>query len=335
MTIIQKSCAFLNILEPHVQKKVRLLFTFGFQALSIQRIKSLNSNARVTVKNTKTAESKIYRLSRNQRLLNLFPSLPFLLGLVKTNDLVNVDFSDFNRRQVLLFAKQTEQGRALPLFFDYLTYPIVKNSQNTFIIMVIMQFLSHVRCGIRFVFDRGFACPSIIDFLAKNGIIFYIRIKKDKQAIFANGEKKKVKELKRRDCRVRAYEHILRLVVSDKQNLDKEPWYIITNDQTASRQDILNIYYHRFEVEEFFKDAKRLFGLEYIAVKNDSTFRILLWFVMLGAWFSFYLNQFCLIAGRHRKRFKNGYHISIISYWLECATYELRAPALSQIDFSP
>lgn len=335
MTIIQKSCSFLNILEPHIQKKVQILFKFGFTALSMQRIKSLNSNARITVQNTKTAESKIYRLSRNQRILQTFPVLPRALMLVKTDDLINVDFSDFNARQVLMFAKQTEQGRALPLYFEYITYPIKKDSQNTFIIEAIKHFMSHVNCTVRFVFDRGFACPSIIDFLAENSIIFYVRIKKDKLLKLSNNRKRKARELVKQDQRVYAYGHNLRIAISDKPDSDGEPWYIITNDMDSTRQDILHIYYHRFEVEEFFKDAKRLFGLEYISVKNDSTFRILLWFVMLGVWLSFYFNQFSQTSSRQRKWFKNGYHISVIAYWLEWINYEIRAPALAQIDFSP
>jgi hypothetical protein len=40
---------------------------------------------------------------------------------------VAVDFSDFgNGFQVLMFAKQTRKGRALPLYFEILRYPIVR-----------------------------------------------------------------------------------------------------------------------------------------------------------------------------------------------------------------
>jgi hypothetical protein len=44
-------------------------------------------------------------------------------------------------------------------------------------------------------------------------------------------------------------------------------------------------YYHRFEIEEFFRDAKRLLGLEYVNFRKEESFSTALWFVMTGMWF--------------------------------------------------
>lgn len=277
MEIVQQSCAFLNTIKPAIQPKVQPLLQFGFQSLSLQRIVSLNTNARVTISNTKTAESKIYRLTKNQRLLRLLPQLIIHLDLVKHNDLINVDFSDFNGRQVLMFAKQTKEGRAIPLYFEYITYPIKKDSQNIFIMRAIGNFLNLIGTSkVRFVFDRGFACPSIVQFLLYLKVFFYIRIKQDK-TVRLKKSSKKARLVHHKSQVVAAYRHHnLRLIRSDKPNEDSQLWYIITNDRRSGRERIINIYYHRFEIEELFRDAKRVFGLEYIKVKKDSSFKILL-----------------------------------------------------------
>jgi len=332
MSIIQKSCAFLNLVKPKVPSKILKLFEFGFKSLSIQKIISLNSNARTTIANLKTAESKAYRLAKNNRLLNTVPKFLNHLGIVKENDLINLDFSDFNGRQVLMFAKQTKEGRAIPLYFEYLTYPIKKGSQNIFIMQSIIRFLELVDKKVKFVFDRGFASPYIVRFLANLSLIFYVRIKKDK-LVEINKKKIKACDLERKDYQVYVYDNHLRLIISDKSDKRKEPWYIITNDQDNLREEILKIYYHRFEIEELFRDAKRIFGLEHIRLKKDSSFRIVLWFVILGTWFIWYMHQFIYYSQRRTKKFKNGYHLSIIYYWLERIQYEIKAQILEQIKF--
>jgi hypothetical protein len=335
MTIIQKGCAFLNLLEPAIQQKIRRLFQFGFISLSIQRITSLNSNARCSLDNIKTAESKIYRLARNERVLRTVPVFLIHLGLVHDGDLINVDFSDFNGRQVLMFAKQTAQGRAIPLYFDFIIYPIKEpGSQNIFIIQNIIRFLELTNKQVKFVFDRGFAIPDLIKFLAKNKLIFYVRIKKDKLVEFKGKNVKAVNSTKK-DSPVYVYGNNLRLVVSDRpESRNNEPWYIITNDKKAGRQEILDIYYHRFEIEELFRDAKRIFGLEFIKLKKDVSFRIVLWFVILGMWFVWYMQKFCFGLSRTRKRFKNGFQLSIIYNWLEWIQYELKGRILGEIRFA-
>jgi len=334
MTIIQKGCAFLKILEPTIQRKIHKLFQFGFITLSIQRIISLNSNARCNLDNTKTAESKIYRLTKNERILKTLPYFLNHLGLVENGDLINVDFSDFHGRQVLMFAKQTEQGRAIPLYFDFICYPLKEpGSQNIFIIQSIIKFLELTNKRVKFVFDRGFALPHLIKFLAKNRLILYIRIKKAK-IVETQGENIKALDLTKKDNRICVYDNNLRLVISDKpDSKNDEPWYIITNDKKSSRQEVLDIYYHRFEIEELFRDAKRIFGLEHIKLKKDLSFRIVLWFVILGIWFVWYMQKFNFDLSRTRKRFKNGYHLSIIYHWLEWIQYEIRGRILSEIRF--
>lgn len=166
--IIHKADDFLQEAKSAFPKKVHKLLEFGFKSLSLQRIVSLNSNARNTITNSHTAESKAYRLAKNLRFNRLFPLLIQHLNLIEDDDIIAVDFSDFNGINVLMFAKQTRTGRTIPLFFDIITYPIEKGSQNTFIIRTIDEFLKVISPKkVKLVFDRGFALPSLIKHLAE------------------------------------------------------------------------------------------------------------------------------------------------------------------------
>ncbi len=46
MSIVDSSAQFLKTVSPAFPKKVRGLLVFGYRALSLQRIQSVNSNAR-------------------------------------------------------------------------------------------------------------------------------------------------------------------------------------------------------------------------------------------------------------------------------------------------
>lgn len=50
----------------------------------------------------------------------------------------------------------------------------------------------------------------------------------------------------------------------------------------SSRRKIVKIYYHRFEIEEAFKDMKHLFELKHIQFYKPQSLKVLFWFVMLG-----------------------------------------------------
>lgn len=92
MNIIAETNVFLQLAQPVFQRKVHKLLEFGFKSLSLQRIISLSSNARSTVSNRHTAESKIFRLTKTCRFLESFPDLIAHLGLLKSGDCVAIDF---------------------------------------------------------------------------------------------------------------------------------------------------------------------------------------------------------------------------------------------------
>jgi hypothetical protein len=269
---------------PVIPQKLSKLVAFGYETLVATEVTSMRANARLAPLKWSTAKSKVWRLATNPRIIPVFTRLLAVLALVTKDDVIAVDFSDFkDGRQVLMFAKQTRKGRALPLYFEILEYPIEKDSQNLFVSAVIDRFVTIVGCRPLFVFDRGFACPSIIKHMAKQGLRFIIRIKKRKRfhhrATYAAAE-----DMGANDLRVLGYALPLRLVVSDDPKNGNDPWYLMTNDTVSSREEIIQKYYYRFEIEEFFRDAKRLLGLEYLRFNSARSCSIALWFVILTMW---------------------------------------------------
>lgn len=317
MNIIQKKWLFLNATQVYIPKQVKKLYLFGLQALALRKVESLRANARLLPLKWATAKSKAWRLTKNSQLLQNFPQLLTKLSLVTPADIIAVDFSGFgNGFQVLLFAKQTKKGRTVPLYFEIIRYPIKKSSQNIFIIQAIRNFTNLIGCQPILVMDRGFACPSIIRFLSSNHQLFYIRIKKEKKLMATkNRYSFLAKNTRKNDRAVLAYESCsLRLIVSDQLPQIKEPWYIITNDFSSSRGEIIERYYHRFEIEEFFRDAKRLLGLETVFFQKKTSLSLVLWFVILGLWCLWHIEG--LLQGLHERE-RRKMELSIVRYLFE------------------
>ncbi len=294
MTTVAVRREFFQSVIPCIPKKVQTLFSFGFDTLVGRPIRSVRANARLSTCGWHTAKSKMWRLLKNERLVRTFPKLMVACAVVSNNATLAVDFSDFgDGLQVLMFARQTKHGRAIPVYFEVLQYPIEKDSQNLFIISAIERLVHTLGYRPMLVFDRGFACPAIIRHLAQHHHHFIIRLKGGKHVAYrASGTVQAVRDMYRKDARVRAYGLDLRLVTSDDPGNGNEPWYLLSNDTDATRDAIITTYYHRFEIEEFFRDAKHLLGLEHIAFRTARGLTIALWFVLLTTWL------FERIAGR-------------------------------------
>lgn len=67
----------------------------------------------------------------------------------------------------------------------------------------------------------------------------------------------------------------------------KEPWFIISNDFSSTREEIIKNYYHRFEIEETFKDIKHIFKNKPNWIKKISTLKTILIFQIIGIWIFF------------------------------------------------
>lgn len=331
-----------NNILPNVSPKHKDLFRFGISAFSLASFNSLNSNARMIIENNNTASSKVYRLVSNLGILNDFNKLVKSSHLVNINSLVNVDFSTFCGFETLAFGVQTNLGRAIPIWSNCITYPIKEpGSQNLFVIAEIKRLGAALGFYPGFVFDRGFWIPDMIKFFLKEDIIFYLRIKAGKQLelekISTGYLKKTALRIGRntKDATVALYGHKLRLIISPPPNLGnkgkkQERWYILTSDLTSSREKVLDIYKHRFEIEETFKDLKHVSKLKKFFIKRKLSFKILLNFVCLSFWISYWFFQLTRLGVdtscrlTHPKKKKSYFRI-----WWEEMQRQIREPLIN------
>ena len=278
---------------------------FGLEAFAIRPFQSAASNARSVVANPHTAASKVRRLLGNERLADHLGTVLDQLVLVRPGSYVNVDHSDFDGLTALVAAVQTRKGRAIPCMVET-TYaqqlPAVGSQKSTprwDALRQDMQFARQTQCFTghtidalqtladrlgfwpKLVFDRGFGNESIIEHLNAEGATFYIRLKGGRY-VECDGQTTKVEQLPDKDAVVELFGLRLRLVRSPQSRRTTEPWYILTNDFTSSRSKIVKIYYHRFEIEETFKDTKHLFELQRLQFNRPTSLKVLLWLVFLG-----------------------------------------------------
>ncbi len=291
-----------NSLLTNVPKRWTAQFTFGLQAYGLRAFQSAAGNARMVVANRHTAATKTDRLLANTGLADRFGAIFDSLGLVKPGSLVNVDHSDMHGLLALVAALQTRKGRALPCMVEATyasTIPAASGRPKWQKLRAAMaesrrtqSFTGHVidslqamadRLGFwpKLVFDRGFGNESIVTHLAAEGAVFYIRLKAGRFVEF-DGQATEVRRLSERDATVQLFGLTLRIIRSPKSRRAKEPWYILTNDFTSSRSKIVKIYYHRFEIEETFRDLKHIFELKRTRLNKPGSLKVILWLVCLG-----------------------------------------------------
>jgi hypothetical protein len=296
-----------NVLLPTVPTKWWPQASFGLEAFALRPFQSTGSNARSVVANVNTAASKVRRLLRNNKLASHLGVVFDQLDLVRPGSYVNVDHSDFNGLTALVGAVQTRKGRAVPCMVEttYALHLPAEGSQRStprwdglrtdmrfareqqsftgHTIDALQDF--HDRLGFwpKLVFDRGFGNESIVEHLNAAGAIFYIRLKGGNY-VRCDGQQTtvKIEGLKQKDATVQLFGMTLRVVRSPKSRRAKEPWYILTNDFESSRNKVVKIYYHRFEIEESFKDTKHLFELHHLKFTRPASLKVVLWLVFLG-----------------------------------------------------
>lgn len=278
---------------------------FGIRAYSLQAFQSATGNARRVVANPNTAARKSERLLANSKLAKYFGTVFDSLELVRPGSLVNVDHSDMNGLTALVGARQTRNGRAIPCFVETTyTHHIPANGskkstprwQKLRTAMVLARktqsFTGHTidalqdfadRLGFwpKLVFDRGFGNESIVTHLQAEGATFYIRLKAGRFVEY-DGQRTEVKQLKDKDACIQLFGMTLRVIRSPKSRRAKEPWYILTNDLQSSRTKIVTIYYHRFEIEETFKDVKHIFEFRRTRLNKPNSLKVILWLIFLG-----------------------------------------------------
>jgi len=290
-------------LLPNVKKKWRTQLSFGLKAFALRPFQSTSSNARQVISNSNTASRKVERLLANIRLANQFGNLFDALCSVKPSHFINCDHSDFAGLTTFVCAVQTKRGRAVPCLIET-TYSdrlpsmptAPKRRQKLRRARAkereIVGFTEHYinalqglaeRLGFwpKLVFDRGFSNESLISFLDSSDATFYVRLKAGR-IIELDGHSTTVEQIAENDTTVELFGLTLRVIRSDKARRTQEPWYILTNDHTSSRAKIIRIYYHRFEIEETFKDMKHMWELKRTRMNKPTSLKTILWLVSIG-----------------------------------------------------
>lgn len=298
-----------NKLVPAVAKKWQPQLRFGLRAYGLQTFQSATGNARRVVANPNTAARKSERLLANGRLAGQLGLVFDQLGLVRPGSFINVDHSDMNGLMALVGAVQTRNGRAIPCFVET-TYsdqlPGAGSSSSTLrkqalraarakerkglrlsehTILSLQAFAKRLGFWPRLVFDRGFGGKAVVCQLVEHKATFYVRLKASRLVELCDGEtgtKLSVKKLEQKDTTVQLYGVTLRVIRSPKSRRAKEPWYILTSDVTSSRSKVVKIYYHRFEIEETFKDVKHIFEFRRLRLNKPSSLKVILWLIFLG-----------------------------------------------------
>jgi hypothetical protein len=292
-----------NQLLPAVTPYWREQLWFGLQAYGLRAFQSAAGNARQVVPNSHTAARKTERLFQNQALIYQLATVFDTLGLVRPSSYVNCDHSDMNGLVAFVGAVQTRHGRALPCLVETTYSDRLPGSPDAPPRKQALRkawaeerrcqsFTGHyidaleslrARLGFwpKLVFDRGFGNESLVTHLATEEATFYIRLKAGRFVEF-DGERIEVKQLKEKDAHIQLFGITLRVIRSPKSRRTKEPWYILTNDQSSSRTKIVRIYYHRFEIEETFRDVKHIFEFKRTRLNKPNSLKLILWLVSLG-----------------------------------------------------
>lgn len=290
-------------LMPVVPAKWIHQVSFGLRAYALTPFRSAASNARGVVDNTHTAATKSDRLLANTKLANYLGTIFDSLGLVQSGSFVNVDHSDMNGLMVLAGAVQTYDGRALPCMLEA-TYsdrlPAGKDAPKrkqrlraaraeerkrlkltAHTVASLSRLATRLGFWPKFVFDRGFCNETIVTALVQAKATFYVRAKAGRVIEF-DGQKTTLAELAERDSTVELFGLKLRVIRSQEDGKNDEPWYILTNDFGSTPEQIITIYYHRFEIEETFRDIKQIFGLARTRLNKPGSLQIILWLVAIG-----------------------------------------------------
>lgn len=167
-------------------------------------------------------------------------------------------------------------GRAIPLYFRIASYGSLEKSQNKLEDQFLKALVGMLPKGIKplILADRGFGRADLFLLLLNLKIDFCIRVKsevwitlKDKD-INGKPKRKKLSKIKVNPKRGRWWENITYRedgIVTDvnlgaaRAEGSADPWFLVTN--LPNRKEAISRYAQRFQIEEFFKDAKHQLGI--------------------------------------------------------------------------
>ena len=160
-----------------------------------------------------------------------------------------------------------------------------EQSFSAHIISTLDKFIKRLNFAPRFAFDRGFGSSELIGFLDEVGAIFYVRLKAGR--IVDDGYRQiQIRDITDSDEVVELDGILLRVIRSNRKERrrshSRESWYILTNDFKSSRDEIIRIYYHRFEIEESFRDMKHIFDIKRVRFDRPNSLKVVLVLVFIG-----------------------------------------------------
>lgn len=347
--IVAETRQFLTTsVQSQLPKKLRGLFRFGVKALTLQPLVSCNGNARMARGGRRAAaEQQMYRLLHHQRLfLLIWRSLAGQI-VVSDRSLVNVDYSNLGPLAILGFGLQTRHGRALPILMRALasntqgqkkTHPkyhqlklsysqwkkTVQADQFSFVVKSLCLLKYIYKCQPRLVFDRGFVNQDLVQFLCAQHWLFYLRMRGTYYVEY-QGQLRQVERFEHGEYTVVWAGQRLRLVVGTRRRRDKEAWYILTNDTSAAATTVCKYYYHRFEIEESFRDIKSLLKLKGSQVRTWQSLRVILCFMSLAL-----VSALRFLPGDVTSRQAHPKKVlSLVRIWQETIQQALRKPVLA------
>jgi len=269
-------------------------FALGVSSLSLSEFSSLNAAGRRLGLNRWTGENRIRRLVTDTKLTDHLQQLLVSEALAPRSGYwyCSLDHSQFGPFCIAILAVSHRKGRAIPIWCQVnvseagLIRPLLIALQELF------QFLAEKapRLQLVLVMDRWFASDKLFKLFTQYGICFITRTKSDKRVVLPwdpSWWRTPIQEISLLETSITYRTHKLRLIRSEIRPgmKDAEPWFLLTNlPDGITRQQVLNRYAERFEIEEAFKDMKWLQRLEWQRVKKPEVIRSLLLFVFLGWW---------------------------------------------------
>ena len=325
-------------------KKLRGLAGFGFQALVLTPFTSCNANARMAAAQRQAGEMRMYRLLRNTHLAQLL-RIQIQRGLpLNSGSILNVNFSNFGGVAVLVAALQTNKGRALPWTLEALPSNIqgvplhtlgydrrkaayhqwkqtTGGDQFDIVLRLVKQIdeASGQQPGL--VFDRGFGNKRLLSALFARSGHGYIRMRDDFRVTVEGSMKwRYIRDLPIGDYRVSWQGLSFRLVVATTgRSKTYVPWAIATNDTSSTPQHITKLYYHRFEIEETFRDWKSGLGLRRARFLRWQSLEVVLSFASAGILFAWLLTKSQMGVRNHPNK-----QLSFFREWYETLQYRVR-----------
>ncbi len=358
-SVKQRTAAMQCQLLGSLPKKLCGLAAFGMRALVALPFVSCNANARMASRQRFAGEMRMYRLLRHGRLASLLMSAVQRTLPLDSKSVLNVDFSNFGGVAVLVAALQTGKGRALPWALEALTsntqgmkrnhagycrhkaaYQAWKQEtggdQYDAVLQLVADIDQQAALPPALVFDRGFGNKRLLGTLFARKGNSYIRMRDDfRMEILLSGNRLGVwyvRDLPEGSHQVRWRGLAFRLVVTttstkkQKQSMALAPWAIATNDQTSTPQQIAKLYYHRFEIEETFRDWKSGLGLRRVRFTRWQSLQVLLSFASVAILFAWQTTKDTV---RHRHTTHPKKQLSFFRIWHELLQQaSLRRPAV-------